>query len=1200
MKYYKYIVLIFILFLTIGIVSASGSITDNDDSTPVSDATHIYETSDMDENIGVTTGNTTDNILTTNDDTSSNILKEDEDGSYNDLQTQINDNSVVSLDKNYKYKNNTDSANVLFIEKKDEFEINGNNYQISGSDLAGIFSIKNSAKVTIKNLILTHGVGAIKIENSNITLINVRFTNNNASNQGGAIHAENSNVDIIDSSFNKNTALNFGGDIYSRNSTIISLNSNYTNSSSSYGGSAVIVYGNYASTNDRYIDTSSEQGAAIYTYSSKLYVNNGTFNSNNPINWAFIYSMGTEPITIINSNFYNTTSNYSTAIHSKTKTTIVNTNFTNLRALFTAGVIGLKESDYAIIENCTFTNTSSTNDGGAIYADAIGWTKLQGGHVFLNNSKFNNCSAGFGAAIMVLGGNLTVENSEFINNNAIYDGGAIYLSTLKNITISNSNFTNNKLYCSDYIPAYGSVIYVAFSNITLDNLNLTGNGNEEVYGAIYSYGNNLTIKNSYFNENKEALYEVFGNILNISENNNFTTDNCTLNQTNYISLIEEEGLQITLLNNTISITNLPSKFDLRDFGWVSPVKNQGDMASCWTFGATGALESAILKATGLRYVLSENNIQNSALAYSILGSANLFEGGMSENAALYVLSWLGVVSNEDDAYDELGKISLMMTTDAKIHIKDVKFIAPRKSVNDENWLKDIKQTLLNYGSVTINYNAIHDSPEYNPKTFAQYYNGTAPSNHAVSIVGWDDNFKKENFNIKPPSDGAFIVKNSWGKSWGDGGYFYLSYYDTSLGFTNSLAYILENTANYTKNYQYDVGGTLILLNSKVLESPNVLYKNIFKAIDDDLIAAVGTYFEDIQNYTMNISVNGQLKLTQKGISPYRGYHTIPLNEYVPIKKEDVFEVVFESSTLPILLHSREVYKDNTSFLYINGEWNNLKNETPFGPSTACIKVYTLTDKSSIKSNDFNTYYGNNNSFNATFYDVDGQLLKNAKVNFIVDGKNYTTSTNELGIAMLSNLAVGVYKVTIVNPINKETITKTATVKSRLSASNIQMYYTDGSKFKVRALDTNGKAVSGQSIRVTIGNTVYNVKTDKNGYSYIKVTLAPKTYKVTSEYAGCKISNTLKIKQVLKVSNVNVKKIAKSFKIKITLKGKKALKSKKVTIILNNNIYHVKTNSKGITTLKLSKSVIKTLKKGKKYTVKSTYGLTTVSSYVKVK
>ena len=154
--------------------------------------------------------------------------------------------------------------------------------------------------------------------------------------------------------------------------------------------------------------------------------------------------------------------------------------------------------------------------------------------------------------------------------------------------------------------------------------------------------------------------------------------------------------------------------------------------------------------------------------------------------------------------------------------------------------------------------------------------------------------------------------------------------------------------------------------------------------------------------------------------------------------------------------------------------------------------------------------------------------------------------------------------------------------------------------RVRALDTNGKAVSGQSIRVTIGNTVYNVKTDKNGYSYIKVTLAPKTYKVTSEYAGCKISNTLKIKQVLKVSNVNVKKIAKSFKIKITLKGKKALKSKKVTIILNNNIYHVKTNSKGITTLKLSKSVIKTLKKGKKYTVKSTYGLTTVSSYVKVK
>ncbi len=139
-----------------------------------------------------------------------------------------------------------------------------------------------------------------------------------------------------------------------------------------------------------------------------------------------------------------------------------------------------------------------------------------------------------------------------------------------------------------------------------------------------------------------------------------------------------------------------------------------------------------------------------------------------------------------------------------------------------------------------------------------------------------------------------------------------------------------------------------------------------------------------------------------------------------------------------------------------------------------------------------------------------------------------------------------------------------------------MDYASGEVFKIRVYGDNSLVVgAGEIVKFKVNGKIYKVKTDKNGYSYIKVTLAPKTYKVTSEYAGCKIYNTLKIKQVLKVSNVNVKKIAKSFKIKITLKGKKALKSKKVTIILNNNIYHVKTNSKGITTLKLSKSVIKT-------------------------
>ena len=53
-------------------------------------------------------------------------------------------------------------------------------------------------------------------------------------------------------------------------------------------------------------------------------------------------------------------------------------------------------------------------------------------------------------------------------------------------------------------------------------------------------------------------------------------------------------------------------------------------------------------------------------------------------------------------------------------------------------------------------------------------------NHAVTIIGWDDNFSADNFVAKPPADGAWIIQNSWGSDWGDDGCFYMSYYDETL------------------------------------------------------------------------------------------------------------------------------------------------------------------------------------------------------------------------------------------------------------------------------------------------------------------------------------------------------------------------------------------------------------------------------------
>ena len=434
--------------------------------------------------------------------------------------------------------------------------------------------------------------------------------------------------------------------------------------------------------------------------------------------------------------------------------------------------------------------------------------------------------------------------------------------------------------------------------------------------------------------------------------------------------------------NDDEIDTLPSYYNLADYGLVGSVKNQGSGGNCWAFATMASLESAVLKAiyemnrSGLIYDyseyesilellnsgenlsdiidFSEENMKNLAALYSPYGwNRETNAGGTDDTGVCYLVSWLGPIYEADDTYSPKSILSPVLNS--FMHVQNVVYLK-RDDYTDNDM---IKQAIMDYGAV---FTSVRMYDENHNRLFANnsyisylYYNGTNKTcDHAVSIVGWDDNMEIPG----APDKGAWIMKNSWG-DWGKNhGYFYVSYYDVccpKIGVVDAcFAIVLNDTIKYDKNYQYDIAKTDYFFNT----TDTVWYKNIFTVTDNEFLSAVSTYFEKPSNWELSVYVNDELKSSKYGFSN-PGYWTIDLFEHVPLNVGDIFEVVFKINVtgdagFPIsekLSLNNEFYKEAISFVSYDGvnwedlyelEWNDYPGHK-YNSQVACIKAFTVFD-----------------------------------------------------------------------------------------------------------------------------------------------------------------------------------------------------------------------------------------------------------------
>ena len=589
-----------------------------------------------------------------------------------------------------------------------------------------------------------------------------------------------------------------------------------------------------------------------------------------------------------------------------------------------------------------------------------------------------------------------------------------------------------------------------------------------------------------------------------------------------------------------------AKFDLRDVNgknYTTSVKNQYQTGLCWAHATASSIESSYLMDNGNELNISELQMGYST-SYQLSDGSNPYGLKIGDKAMdtvangsnLYIVgNYLsqrrGAVTEKtsglaltDDNYKTIKDSSSGKLNDVSFNeynVNDVIFYTPDLHCDSNNFavLKAIKQMVASYGSVYAQINASTNKylkiseTEYqnNPNI---YYGGPS-ADHAISIIGWDDNYSASNFENSyggiPKGNGAWIIKNSYGTEYyankdnklsptkdseytipvkmGDKGYYYVSYYDSQIckavmAVDNVTPTVDTNTYSYNKpigSYLGISSGKKILLMSKYKKQ-----KTDTEILESFNIYTLGTD-DNVKIYYGTTTDFSKATLVAEGITEFEGYKNIKASKKLTVADE----------------------------YYIFIDYTNKSSKSPINP------VYTT---SSAEKNKKYFYLDENPKTGVSFYSLD-------------NGKTWTDSIGD-GVN-LSNSSGTVELLNFYVPISVFTTTKDYSLSISTSTDDT-ISAEDGGSVSV-TLDL-------KNVKGDITTKIYNsnkqdvtnkfkVTKDSNKYTIAGIvgTTTPGTYTAEFTYKDAVAEKTFKVTSKAP-SNVLVEKITINGKTEVVAGG----------------------------------------------------------------